>query len=192
MKTEEEVVEFARRTLAEGGGLDAIFTAFEEAGLSMLPQIAALRSVTGLGLRDVQSLLAAHERGLSLAHVTQGAVGLLRSIPHYLGDGNYGHWIQMFFFDAVVGQSPWLTLVPGPRTTWQDQVLGSIHYWMREEPGETVGDPSHGALSGPGVDFDSFRAEMTRVVKQVAFFQQHATVVRDTPERATYRFSFDE
>jgi hypothetical protein len=184
MQAEEEAVEFAQRTLAEGHGLDAILTAFEKADLSTFSQIGALRSVTGLGLQEATWLRGAFENGLSLAHVNQHVLQLLRAIPH-LG-GKYGHWIRLHFFDAVLGQKPWLTLIPGSR----DPALGSIRFWTQEAPGE-VEDKSYGSLGGPGVDFDGFRAEMQNVIRIDSFFQRHATVIQDTREIATYRFSFD-
>ncbi len=173
----EEVESAARRLLAERHGLDAVFRVLSGAERSTISLIQSFRAVTGLSLRWTQSLLQDFQNGRSLAHVDHDVVGLLREIPALRG--HYGYWIASIYFEAVVSQRPSWTATPAPGEN-------AIHYWCQE----VAGGEHYASLSGPRVDFESFRREMSEAVRTDSFFQRHAAIVRDTPEIVTYRFTF--
>jgi hypothetical protein len=203
----DAAIEAARRVLADGRGLDEVVAPLRAAGLESIVLIKALREVTGLGLRDAVAVVEAVKDGRSLAHLTAERLPLIDRARRAGGGWWINHYCHAQFNDA-----PWLTMIPG--STGE---LGSVYYWqlptlpptadlwiaelidpatpeqreafrqrLAREPDLIKTHP--GSISGPGVSYESLRAELREQSAVSSFWREHVEIVRDTDQSLTCRF----
>lgn len=197
--------EAARRVLDDGRGLDEVVALLRGAGLPTILLIKALRDATGLGLSDAVSIVDGGKDG-SLAHVTRERLSLLGRARRASG----GWWTSLYC-DAQFSDAPWLTMIPG-----RAGALGAVYFWrlpavppdadlwiaeasghatpeLREFRRRLEREPEllerhPGSISGPGVSYDSFRAELRELAADNPFWREHVELVHDGERSQTCRF----
>lgn len=203
----DAAIDAARRALADGRGLADVVALLRDAGLSTLPLIKALRDVTELGLSDAVAVIEAVKEGRSFPHLTRERIALLGRARR-----SGGRWWVSLYCDAQFADTPWLTMLPG-----RAREPGSVYFWQLPEAPPTadlwmaeLGDPatreqreafrrrlerepelieSHpGSISGPGVSYESLRAELRELSVNDPFWREHVEIVRDTDQSITCRF----
>lgn len=200
----EAAIEAARRALDSGRGLDEVVALLRGAGLPTIALIKALREVTGLGLSDAVSVVDGIRD--DLAHLTRERLSLLARA----GRAGGGWWPRLYC-DAQFSDAPWLTMIPG-----RAGALGAVWFWklpaappnvdmwiaemlghmtpealafrrrLEREPELLKLHP--GSISGPGVSYDSLRAELRDVSVHHPFWREYVEIVRDSEQSLTCRF----
>lgn len=189
-------------------GLDVVLARLRAAGLESIALIKALRDATDLDLPDAVAAIEALKDGRSLAHLTADRLPLLARARRA-----GGRWWPNLYCDAQFADAPWLTMTRGRDAP----DLGSVYYWPLPEPPATAAlwlsectgamTPEQrerfrerlahddelarthpGSISGPGVAFDDFRADLRRLAASAAFWRDHVEFVRDADDALTCRF----